>query len=395
MPPSCGWTSTGLSDFAGDDSFDIDGTNGEWREGLRVQVAALNDEARLSLLGRLALQEDLCESLKTRLRLVDVLKRRPEIGNRPLHRPLIIIGLPRTASTLLLHLLSLDPQNRSLPYYEGLFPLPPSNGKKDRRVAYAAATLHALDWLSPMLRHIHQMEATQPEEETVLLRHTFRLLQADYLWDVPSYMKWVLRQDMRPVAQFHKRMLQMLEVVRPLPDKQRWLLKDPAHLFAIQDLLHVYPDACIVQTHRNPVEILASNCALYGASRAMFSDRVDPVAVGQQCLEMWSNGILNMQNVRDRLEAAAPTPPQHSFLDVYFKDVMANPIQSVLGIYASFGFTPPSAHVLEAMRAHLQEQRREPLSQQSSRPRLVDWGLSEKQVALAFEEYTRRHQGRL
>jgi hypothetical protein len=191
--------------------------------------------------------------------------------------------------------------------------------------------------------------------------------------------------------QFHKRMLQMLEVVSPMPNKQRWLLKDPAHLFTVDEILQVYPDACIVQTHRNPLNILASNCALYGANRVLFSDRVDPRAVGQQCLSMWSKGILNMQRVRDGLDVSKNSRTKHSFLDVYFKEVMTDPIRTVLEIYNTFGFPQPAAQTLDVMRAYLREQKREPLSKQANRPRLEDWGLSEEEVAGAFEEYMRRH----
>jgi hypothetical protein len=197
--------------------------------------------------------------------------------------------------------------------------------------------------LAPRLDVIHELGAELPEECLIITSHSFLSLQFQTSHHVPSYEAWLEDQDLTPAYLWHRRFLQHLQSDA---SDRRWVLKAPAHLFGLPALFAVYPDADVVFTHRDPVEVSVSLASLTSTLRRVFA-RVDPVAVGQEMTVRWASAI--ERACRDRDAGCAPA---ERFCDVRYTDLVSDPIGTVRRLYAHFArpFTP----LAEArMRAYL------------------------------------------
>lgn len=161
-----------------------------------------------------------------------------------------------------------------------------------------------------------------------MLSHSFLSAQFCSMYVVPSYQTWMRAQDLVPAYQLHRRFLQHLQW-RCRGD--RWVLKAPAHLPALRELCAVYPDVGVVLTHREPLEVLASEASLHTVLRQTFSDAVDPAVVGREVTELTAEEI--QAGLRARDDGCAP--PER-FLDVRYRDLAADPIGTVRKIYEHF-----------------------------------------------------------
>jgi hypothetical protein len=312
---------TGLSDF-GDAAF---------REPLERVVRSLDGEARLNLVGRIAARQDLLRLLSNRLRMIDDAKRNPEIARGEIRRPIFVTGLPRTGTTLLHGLLAQDRASRAPLTWEMMYPSPPprrGRTRADRRAALADRQIRWFHRLSPEFRKIHPTGADLPEECLVIASHAFVSFQFQTMYDVPTYETWLESQDLRASYGWHRRFLQHLQWRWPT---ERWVLKAPAHLFGLQALLAEYPDACVVLTHRAPLEVVGSLASLTTVLRGTFSDEVDPVAVAEEMSERWSRALFGALVLRD-----AGTISSTRVADVLYPDLMRDPIGVVRTIYERF-----------------------------------------------------------
>jgi hypothetical protein len=328
---------TGLSDW-GDDSF---------RQPLRLLVYALEREAHLNFLGRIAARRWLTQMLVNRLEIGAMRRLHPEIAEQPIRRPLFILGLPRTGTTLL-HLLFLqDPANRVLRFGEGQAPaLQPAQRRlePDPRVHQAQRELRFLYYLAPDFAAIHPLTADGPQECTTLFANSFRSLQFEFTYNVPSYSAWLEQQDLADAYRYYAEQLRLLQWRQP---GARWVLKSPAHLFGLDALLATFPDACIVQTHRDPLKVLASCCSLAAVLRCVTSDRVVPRQIGRQFAAKWATGLERALAARDRAG-------EDRFYDVHFQELVSDSLVVVRKIYARFGL-PFDTAVEGRMRQALAE----------------------------------------
>jgi hypothetical protein len=318
-------------------------------EGLYRLVHSLATEARLNLLGRIAARETIVSHLANRLRLEQDRRRYPEIAAEQIHRPIVITGLPRSGSTLLHSLLAQDPANRAPQTWEMLTPSPPPERRTyecDPRIAVTERHLRWFRRLVPEFKTIHPVGARLPEECVVILSHSFLSSQFCSMYVVPSYQTWMRAQDLLPAYQLHRRFLQQLQW-RCRGD--RWILKAPAHLSALRELCAVYPDVGVIMTHREPLEVLASEASLHTVLRQTFSHAVDPTAVGREVTELTAAELRAGLQARDR----GCAPPER-FLDVRYRDLVKDPIGTVRSTYARFDipFTPTAE---ACMRRYLSE----------------------------------------
>jgi hypothetical protein len=363
---------TGLRDF-GDGSF---------REPLRILLRAYESEAQLTLVGRLAARRDTLRLLTNRLRLVADRKRHPDIAAQEIRQPLFIVGLPRTGSTLLHHLLAQDPSNRVPLSWEVMFPSPPperASYEDDPRIAAAQRLLNRFDRLTPHFKIIHPTHARWPIECMAILSHTFASPQFQSMYYVPSYQRWLSYKDLRPVYAFHRRFLQHLQWRCPA---ERWVLKAPSHLFALDALLATYPDACMIQTHRDPRAVVASVASLDAVLRRVFSHRVNPKQIGLEALQQWASALERAMQIRDRTNGAPGR-----FLDVYYTGLVRDPIATVRRIYAhcDLRFTDEAETRMRRFLAAY------PKDQHGvHRYSLAQFGLSPDEVALRFHAYVAR-----
>lgn len=357
-------TKTGLSDF-GDDGF---------REGLQVLLHSLNTEAQLNPMGQLIANEMILNLLSGRLQIIDRIKKKPAILDEVICKPLIIAGLPRTGTTILQSLLCEDPAARFLYSWEASQPCPPKG--KDKRIKQTEQQLSMMLKFVPGFAAIHPMGAMLPQECLALMAFNFVSVQFELNFHVPSYQAWYSKQDLIPTLQFHKRCLQLLQHINP---KQHWVLKTPPYLGAIEPLLAVYPDACFIQTHRNPVRVMVSVSSLYYALHALGCDVETPQRVGRIQTENWAGYLAAGMQARKK---CADKPQQ--FIDIYFEDLLDDPVQCVQKIYSHFDmdWTPALKNRLNQF---MQQNGREKHGKHAYTPEM--FGLDEKKLDDIFREY--------
>lgn len=312
---------TGLDDF-GDERF---------RDPLRRLRASFEEEARLTLFGRIVARRDLVRTLENRLRTTAVHRRHPEIADGAVRAPLFIIGLPRTGTSILHELLAQDPGVRVPMSWEVMHPWPPPEAatfESDPRIAMVDAHLAGIDRILPDFKRIHPMGARLPQECVAITAHDFATMIHHTTHRVPGYQAWLEAEDLRWVYASHRRQLQYLQWKAPA---RQWVLKSPGHLWALDALLAVYPDARIVQTHRDPLQVVASLTSLVTVLRSLASDAVDPREIGHDWTVRLADGLTRAMRVR----AERPLPAAQVF-DVHFPALMADPIAMVRRIYAHF-----------------------------------------------------------
>ncbi len=307
-----------------------------FQEPFRRLIDSMETEAGLKTVGRLAAREDLIRLLANNLLMEEDRKRNPEIAAEEIRRPVIITGLPRTGTTFLHSLLALDPVNRVPLTWETMYPSPPpdaSTYRTDRRIRRVDSQIRWFRRLVKGFERIHPVGAQLPEECLIIFIHSFLSYQFETAYRLPSYLEWLESRDLRDAYDVHRRFLQHLQSRCP---GERWALKAPAHMFDFEALFWAYPDACVVMTHRDPIEVAASNASLTATLRGAFSDDVDPLEVGPECSRRWAEAITRAIRSRDR--GCAPT---ERFVDIYYSDLIDDPAGAVRKVYRSFDLPLP------------------------------------------------------
>jgi Sulfotransferase family len=297
-------------------------------EPLRRLIHSYEHEAGLTLIGRIAARQDTLRLLTNRLKMEADRRRHPEIAAVEVRRPLFVTGLPRTGTTLLHGLLAQDPANRAPCNWESMFPSPPpdrARHRRDPRIAWAERQLRWFYRLNPDFRKIHLLGARLPEECLIITSHSFLSFQFQTSHRVPGYQHWLEAQDLRPSYEAHRHFLQHLQWRHPA---ERWVLKAPAHLYGIRALFATYPDAGIILTHRDPLEVVPSMASLHATLRSTFSDAIDPAETGAEATSRWAEGIRRALAERD-----SGAVPADRFLDVMYTDLVRDPLAAVRRVY--------------------------------------------------------------
>ena len=307
-----------LDDF-GDETF---------REPLRRLLDSCESEARLNTFGKLALSEDVLQLLINRLQIQRDRRNWPGICEEAIVAPLFILGLPRSGTTLLHGLLAQDHDAFSVPTtWEVMFPSPPPALGQKGRIKRAEGRLRCFHCLAPEFQKIHPVFADLPQECIAIMSHTFMSDQFGAMYNIPAYESWLKTQDKRPVYQFHKQFLQHLQYGRPA---RRFVLKAPHHILSMEALFATYPDALVVQTHREPLEILPSAASLTMVLRSVFADFVDPAAIGNEITKFWEDAFEKFLVARESLR-------HDTFVDVEYADLIRDPIGVIRKIYDRLG----------------------------------------------------------
>jgi hypothetical protein len=329
---------TGLGDFGPDD----------FREPLSVLVDSLEHEAGLTLMGRLLARGDLLNLLENRLHLTEALARHPEIHSERVAAPIFIVGLPRSGTSILHELLAQDPRLRAPLSWEVRFPWPPPGEPAeapDPRIAMAENVFTFWNELVPEYQTMHEMGARIPCECIQLTAHSFRSEEFLGRNPVPSYGGWLATADLAPAYRIHHDLLRMLQWGRAT---ERWMLKAPSHMVALASLFAEYPDARVIQTHRDPVQIMGSSVNLLQALCWMRAERVDPALI--QASFAGEGLAARLFAAVDYRDSGAVDAGQ--FCDVGFAGLMSDPMSVIDGIYAWLGL-PFTSEVEGAMRHYL------------------------------------------
>ncbi|MEE2677050.1 MAG: sulfotransferase [Myxococcota bacterium] len=326
---------TGLDDY-GDSWF---------REPLAILLRALENEAELTLLGRVLCRSEVQRFLQNRLRIEDYWKRHPELADEVVEAPVFVCGLARTGTTLLHELLAQDPRNRVPMLWEMMFSVPPpetASYATDPRIAQAHRDIAMLDLIDPAFPAMHENAGDRPNECIFIFALQFL---ADFFvgqYNIPSYSIETAGLDLDPVYAYHKRVLQLLQSRH---SGDRWVLKSPAHIARLDHLFSVYPDARVVVTHRDPLRVISSISSLFTSLRSMRSNAVrDSVAGSVFVQQMMLQVYLQL---REELSV-----PSEQVVDVVYRDLVADPIGTVAGVYDRWGI-PLTEEARERMEAYL------------------------------------------
>ena len=314
----------GLTDF-GDESF---------REPMRVLLRALDEEAQLTPIGRAAQRQRVVDLLVNRLRAEACFARHPEILDEAIRAPIVIVGLPRTGTTLLHRTIASDTQRQhAARWYECRHPAPLGDDTtgEDPRIARAEAEVRAMLEAVPALASMHPLDARAPDEEILLLEHSFYSTTAEGTANVPSYGEWLSRQDHRPAYRYLRRLLQLIQWQqrRAGSRAERWVLKTPHHLAYADLVLEEFPDALLVQTHRDPLESIPSLASFIHALWSLVSESVDAKEIGRQWNAKMAHGLAHCLEVRERFPGR--------FVDVWFQDAVRDPVEQARRIYGVAG----------------------------------------------------------
>ena len=313
---------TGLDDF-GDDGF---------REGLGVFVRALEEEAQLTLVGRLLARAEIARILESRLCTEKIFRDHPEIEEEEVVAPLFVTGLARSGTSLLHELLWRDPGNRVPITWEMMYPAAAiANSEEDIALTIERAEneVRMQDHILPAMRTMHELSAELPNECIYIFAHEFACDMFTGFFQIPSYTTWKSGCDPAPWYAYHRRFLQLLAWQRP---RRRWVLKAPSHMNQLGCLFDTYPDAHVIITHRDPLRVLGSLANLMASLQWMRSDHVQYEAV----VEAMAFGHAYLpERVMEQRDKG--TLPADQIIDVSYQDLMADPIETVRRIYEHCG----------------------------------------------------------
>ena len=362
---------TGLDDF-GDPSYG---------EGLEVLLTSLDEDDNLSPLGSAVYRGQLTKILATRLRTVQRLKDHPEVLEREIRRPIVITGLVRTGSTALHYLMGQDPDLQKLEYWLAAEPQPrPPRGEWEANPAFGAAVAE-LDFFyetTPDLMVVHEMKADWPEECRHILEQCFTDDRFESSATLPLYNAWYHGTPHPETYLWHKKVIQL---IGSTDAHRRWLLKYPVHLRQLDALFAVYPDACVVQTHRDPRTVMASYASFISKVRHVHQLDVDLACIAREQMESWAHAAEAGMRYRE-------AHGDEQFIDLQFRDFMSDPIGSVKRIYDRFGqsLSPDGETRLKAWHADHQQGKHGQHSYEKK-----DIGISEGEILERFADYMNRY----
>jgi len=361
---------TGLGDV-GDPSF---------REGLDRLAEELDEPGRLTTIGRIAARQRLVRALSDRLQLIAHRAEHPDVAEQPIDRPIFVLGLPRTGTTVLYGLLASNPAMRTPVSWEVGRPFPPPTAAQrtsDPRIRQVDREFDQFRRMAPDLDRIHPLGAMLPQECLAIHALAFRSYEFVTTFPVPRYWDWLQGQDLRPAYELERQFLQHLQSGYA---GDHWILKTPSHLMWLDTLLAVFPDARLVHTHRDPTTVLASVSSLMFHFRSAFSDRVDPHEIGAEQLEAWSWALERTMQVRDTL-------PADRVIDVHFRDTVERPVETVTAVHEHLGIEVTDA-IARGVHDYLAENPRDKHGHHHYD--LADFGLDHDQVSERFAAYRDR-----
>ncbi|MGA6164855.1 sulfotransferase family protein [Amycolatopsis magusensis] len=356
---------TGLDDFGEDD----------YTEGLAVLLDSYAREAELTPFGKKIKRAFLRGALIARLLSEAGWKQHPAYADVPIERPIFVTGLPRTGTTALHRLLTADPahQGPELWLTEVPQPRPPRDTWESNPVfARIQAGYEQHHQEHPEFMGLHYSSAEQVEECWQILRQSLRSISYECLAHVPSYSDWLRGQDWTTAYRRHRDVLRLIGLHDA---ERRWVLKNPSHLFALDELLTVYPDALVIQTHRDPRTAIASVCSLNENATADWSTAFEGEVVGRSQLALWARGLSDFRTARGKHSSA-------QFYDVQYEDFVRDPISTVEDVYRHFSL--PLTDEARSRMVLLHEESRSGKRAPAHRYALSDFGLTESDVDAAF-----------
>lgn len=362
--------STGLTDFGGD----------TWRPHFETLIDALEHDATLTVTGRLMARTEVLRALRQRLLLTELWRRDPTILDEPIDAPVFVVGTGRAGTSILHELLALDPTNRVPLTWELLHAGEALGPDADRARRAGDATHSFWEQVQPDFATMHHNAGDEPNECIFATMLEFLSDQWAGTYQVPSYSNHLLAQDHTDAYRYHRRVLQTLQ---RRDRRDRWVLKAPSHLSQMHTLFAVYPDARVIQIHRDPLKSVPSTISLMATLRSMRYDEVDIEPIVP--FISLGYGFLLDALMDDRDDGRLPDA---QFVDVRYADLMRDPVGTLVDVYRALEVEPPG-DLAERVTSHLSV--RPKGVHGAHRYALDDTGLDEATERARFERYATRY----
>jgi hypothetical protein len=347
-------------------------------ENLDRYLKAVNAEARLSEAGEAGIRQTLTGALYNRLRVERYAAEHPEVLEAPIERPMFLFGFPRTGTTLAVNLIDCDPARRGYHRWEAEDPIPPVKAgavRTDPRYFAKQAALEEEARLMPQIAAIHYEDADSVTECQLSMLQDFCSHMLESVTEVPSWRAWFLQTSYLPTFRYHKRLLQVMQAEQ----KGRWLLKNPWHALFLDDLTTVYPDAQLVMTHRDPVEVVGSFCSLVKTFRGLFSNDIDLKNIAETTVDIF-------QRMYRGALAYKAKHGEESIYDLQYVALMRDPIGEIRKLYRHFD-EPFTRAAEQAMNTFM---RKNPQAKHGRHVySLEEYGLTPEYVRAQFADYCR------
>jgi hypothetical protein len=313
-----------------------------------------------------------------RLKIEKWFKDNPSALDIPVKRPIFVLGFPRTGTTLLQNLLSQTPGRRHLQFWELTSPIPvhPDPARdKAKRISNVNRDLYWAYKLVPEMPAIHDIGPESAEECWSLFANTMAVLNLDIAHGVKDYGDWLLTYDMEWPYREYRRLLQML---LHREGAEHLVLKCPEHLWFLDSLLKVFPDAAIVWTHRDPIDAVASYSSFISIDRRTMMGKVDPLSIGPHIADRFLKGVNRGMAVRDGLA-------EDRIFDVEFYELVQDPAAMVHRIEDHFDLPRTDGALLQGF---LDSKRRDGRGQHRYTPEM--FGLDVSETRASFQSYIER-----
>jgi len=349
-------------------------------KGLHLLVDSVNMESKANSFGELAVKSMLERTFYNRLKVEQVLAQNSTIEQQPITKPVFIIGMPRTGTTILHAMMHEDAANRSPLCWECLLPYPvpqPETFSDNPQLKTIAKEFDQLFKLVPDFKKKHHMEVDSPQECLGINMLDMNSFQTSAQVYIPTYMDWFLNQsDQRETMRFHKRFLQYLQSGGV--KGERWLLKSPIHLMRLKEIFEIYPDACIIMTHRTPSKVVPSASSLIASVRSLYSDHEDLKRTGNEQAALWNDYFNRFLKAREDLDKEA------QILDLRFEDFVSDQVGTIQKIYTHFGWDLTDT-ALDKMKSFLAQNPKDKYG--AHEYSLEDFGLTEQGINKQFSNY--------
>jgi Sulfotransferase family len=369
---------TGLKEF-GDESF---------FEALGRLVDATEAEADLNPIGRFMARTSILRLLKHRLYAHDLLTRHPEILERQIPDPVVVLGLGRSGTTRLHRLLAADDRFLHLTSWESVFPVPTPEcfaartaGRTDPRITALNQGLKAVMYMSPQVGAVHPLGTFEVEEELGLLQHAFSSQIFELLNRVPSFGKWLEQHNQNAAYEYMVVLMKIISWFRNDPEDKPWVLKTPQHMQDLDALLHVFPNSKLVCPHRDPIKAVGSICSTAWNAMVRDCDSIDPHAIGRHWMDK-TEWMLH-KTLRIRAESI---PPQQQY-DIQYAGISADWQREMQGVYDFLGL-PFTDAARVGMQAWLDRNNQH--QHGAHKYRLEDFGLDKEGVDRRLMFYRER-----
>lgn len=338
-------------------------------------LEACNDEADLSVFGVRALRIDVLRCLRNVLLFDEIEAACPSVLSRPIQAPVFITGMPRSGTTFLHRLILQDPATIAPRLFQLVYPYASRAGRFGTalRKRWVSLQLALFRIIAPELESLHPIAVDAPEECTDITAQVFQSQRFVSMYRIPTYNSWLERSGYFDAYRFHRRFLQHLDAQLP---GRRWILKSPDHLFALDDIRKVYPDARLVFIHRDPVRVLASVARLTEVLRRPFARSIDRVEIGREVSASLMDGAQRM---------GRRSSNDDSVLHLYYREIVSRPLDAVRAVYRHCGLV-----LTEEAEGRMRSWLRAPAN--GGRPprdyKLAEFGLDPHLLRERFARYT-------